>query len=55
MEEREFLGETARYRIKSGNHRLIVDEPHRRDIEPREPGANVGLVIDTKQVSILHD
>jgi iron(III) transport system ATP-binding protein len=55
VEEREFLGETARYRIKSGNHRLIVDEPHRRDIEPREPGANVGLIIDTKQVSILHD
>jgi iron(III) transport system ATP-binding protein len=55
VEEREFLGETARYRIKSGNHRLIVDEPHRRDFEPREVGADVGLVIDTKQVSVLHD
>lgn len=55
VEEREFLGETARYRIKSGSHRLIVDEPHRRDFEPRDVGSDVGLIIDTKQVSILHD
>ena len=53
VEEREFLGETTRYRIKAGSHRLIVDEPHRRDIEPREVGALVGLSVDTKQVSIL--
>src|SRR4029079_13189087 len=36
VEEREFLGETTRYRIKAGSHRLIVDEPHRRDIAPRQ-------------------
>lgn len=53
VEEREFLGETTRYRIKAGDHRLIVDEPHRRDIEPREVGTMVGLAVDTKQVSIL--
>jgi iron(III) transport system ATP-binding protein len=55
VEEREFLGETTRYRIKAGEHRLIVDEPHRRDIEPREVGTMVGLAVDTKQVSILRD
>jgi iron(III) transport system ATP-binding protein len=55
VEEREFLGETTRYRIKAGSHRLIVDEPHRRDIGPREVGAMVGLVVDTKQISILRD
>jgi iron(III) transport system ATP-binding protein len=55
VEEREFLGETTRYRIKAGGHRLIVDEPHRRDIEPREVGAMVGLAVDIKQISILRD
>ncbi len=55
VEEREFLGETTRYRIKAGSHRLIVDEPHRRDIEPREVGAMVGLAVDIKQISILRD
>jgi iron(III) transport system ATP-binding protein len=55
VEEREFLGETTRYRIKAGEHRLIVDEPHRRDIEPREVGTMVGLAVDTKQISILRD
>jgi len=55
VEEREFLGETTRYRIKAGDQRLIVDEPHRRDIEPREIGAMVGLAIDARQVSVLRD
>ncbi|HVT54994.1 MAG TPA: ABC transporter ATP-binding protein [Xanthobacteraceae bacterium] len=55
VEEREFLGETTRYRIQAGDHRLIVDEPHRRDIEPREVGTMVGLAVDIKQISILRD
>ncbi len=55
VEEREFLGETTRYRIKAGNHLLIVDEPHRRDIEPREVGTPVTLAIDTKQIATLHE
>ena len=55
VEEREFLGETTRYRIKAGNHSLIVDEPHRRNVEPHEVGAPVNLAIDTKQVAILHE
>jgi iron(III) transport system ATP-binding protein len=55
VEEREFLGETTRYRIRTGRHRLIVDEPHRRDTEPREVEALVGLAVDVKQISILRD
>lgn len=55
VEEREFLGETTRYRIKTCNHALIVDEPHRRGTEPHQVGAPVNLAIDTRQVAVLHD
>lgn len=53
VDEREFLGETTRYRITAGGRRLIVDEPHRRDGEPWPVGTSVGLTIDTRQISIL--
>jgi iron(III) transport system ATP-binding protein len=55
VEEREFLGETTRYRINAGNHALIVDEPHRRDTEPHQVGAPVSLVVDAKQIAILYE
>jgi iron(III) transport system ATP-binding protein len=55
IDEREFLGETTRYRITAGGDRLIVDEPHRRDGEPWPVGASVGLTIDVQQISVLRD
>lgn len=55
INEREFLGETTRYRITAYGHRLIVDEPHRRDGKPWEAGTAVGLTIDTQQISVLRN
>jgi iron(III) transport system ATP-binding protein len=53
VEEREFLGSIIRYQLKMGRQTLVVDVPHRREVEPHAVGAPVGLIVDPKQVTVL--
>jgi iron(III) transport system ATP-binding protein len=50
---REFLGGIVRYRVRAGDHDLIVDAPHRRAAPPYDIGAPVGLAIDPRQIALL--
>jgi iron(III) transport system ATP-binding protein len=51
--EREFLGGVTRYRMRAGRHALIVDIPHRRGDQTYEVEATIGLLIESRQVSVL--
>ena len=50
---REFLGGFVRYRMRTGMQEIVVDVPHRRDGAAHEVGAQVGLVIDPRQIAVL--
>jgi iron(III) transport system ATP-binding protein len=50
---REFLGGFVRYRMRTGTQEIVVDVPHRRDGAAHEVGAQVGLVIDPRQIAVL--
>jgi iron(III) transport system ATP-binding protein len=50
---REFLGGIVRYAVRSGAHDLIVDMPHRRAADVREPGSVLGIAVDPAQVAVL--
>jgi iron(III) transport system ATP-binding protein len=50
---REFLGGFVRYRMRTGMQEIVVDVPHRRDGTAHEVGAQVGLVIDPRQIAVL--
>jgi iron(III) transport system ATP-binding protein len=51
--EREFLGGLTRYRMRAGGQMMVVDVAHRRGAAPHAVGAEVGLTIDPRQVSVL--
>jgi iron(III) transport system ATP-binding protein len=53
ISEREFLGGIIRYRMRIGAQEITVDVPHRRDVALYEVGAQVGLIVDPRQVSVL--
>jgi iron(III) transport system ATP-binding protein len=50
---REFLGGTIRYRMRVGAQEIVVDVPHRRDAASYDVGADVGLMVDPRQVAVL--
>jgi iron(III) transport system ATP-binding protein len=50
---REFLGGVVRYRMRAGGQDIVADVPHRRDAAPREVGAQVGLIVDPRQLAVL--
>jgi iron(III) transport system ATP-binding protein len=51
--DREFLGGTMRYRVRAGNHTMVVDMPHRRGEPALETGSAVKLDVDPADVSVL--
>jgi len=53
VEAAEFLGETTRYRVRSGACTLLADEPHRLGQGKFTPGAEVGVGIDPAQARLL--
>jgi iron(III) transport system ATP-binding protein len=50
---REFLGGITRYSLRVGRHHIVVDVPHRRNGDIHAIGAEVGLVLDPRQVTVL--
>jgi len=53
VEEREFLGEFVRYKVRAGGHDLVVDQPHLPDNPPFAPGSPVNVGIHPAQVSLI--
>jgi iron(III) transport system ATP-binding protein len=53
VSEREFLGSTVRYRMRAGEHELIVEVPHRRGQASHDLGSRVALGIDPRQITLL--
>jgi hypothetical protein len=51
--EREFLGSIVRYRVRAGEHELIVEVPHRRGQTTHDVGSRLALEIDPRQVTLL--
>ena len=51
--ECEFLGGFTRYRMQVGSQLIVVDVAHRRGAAPHAVGAQVGVTIDPRQVSVL--
>jgi iron(III) transport system ATP-binding protein len=51
--EREFLGSIVRYRVRAGEHELIVEVPHRRGQATHDVGSRLALEIDPRQVTLL--
>jgi iron(III) transport system ATP-binding protein len=51
--EREFLGSIVRYRVRAGEHELIVEVPHRRGQATHDIGSRLALGIDPRQVTLL--
>jgi iron(III) transport system ATP-binding protein len=52
--ECEFLGSHARYRVHVSGHALVVDTPHRHGAPFHPAGTALSVLIDPKQVSVLH-
>jgi iron(III) transport system ATP-binding protein len=50
---REFLGGFVRYRMRAGAQNIVADVPHRRDATPHDVGAQVGLIVDPRQLAVL--
>jgi iron(III) transport system ATP-binding protein len=50
---REFLGSIVRYRVRAGAHMVVVDVPHRRKDAVHAVGAEVGLVLDPRHVTVI--
>ncbi len=51
--EREFLGSIVRYRMRAGDHVIVVEVPHRRGQAIHAAGNAVALAIDPRQVTLL--
>jgi iron(III) transport system ATP-binding protein len=58
VETYEFLGGVVRYRLRmgsqdSGEQRIVVDAPHRRDQQTHAVGSAVGVTVDPRQIAVL--
>jgi iron(III) transport system ATP-binding protein len=49
VEHAEFLGRAVRYRVRIGDHAVLVDEPHHRDAARHAVGADIALGIELAQ------